>query len=281
MNYAVAPPPGVDTTRASVARVYDYYLGGKDHYEIDRKMAADLERAFPEVAHLARDNRHLLTRICRFIAYQTGIRQYIDCGSGLPTAENVHQIVQRADSTARVVYVDYDPVVTAHGLALLVENDFTDFIQADIYEPERILHHPTVDENINWNEPVAVLFLATLHHQTEDPDAPAAVTKAFIDRMPSGSYLAISHLLDPRDGSEDEQTVNKLLETVHNGPMRDVMARTRAQIRELFHDMEMVPSGPGKPAGIVHSVDWWPDGPMLRERTIAQQIMVAGVARKP
>ncbi|GAA1033947.1 MULTISPECIES: SAM-dependent methyltransferase [Amycolatopsis] len=281
MADAVNAPPGVNPNQSSAARVYDYLLGGKDNYEIDRQVAREAARVMPDIAETARVNRHLMTRICRFLAYHAGVRQYIDCGSGMPTAENVHQIVQRADTAAKVVYVDYDPVVASHGRALLDENEFTEYIQADFFDPPSILDHPTVNEHLDWDQPIAVLFLLALHHQTGDREVPAKVTKEFIDRLPSGSYVAISHLLDAHDGSEDDEAVQGIIESIHNGSMKDVSSRTRAEIKELFHDMELIPSGPNKPAEIVPVVEWWPDGPLLGDPTVAQRIVAVGVARKP
>ncbi|ATY17039.1 hypothetical protein CU254_41380 (plasmid) [Amycolatopsis sp. AA4] len=273
-------PPGVNPNESSAARVYDYLLGGKDNYEIDRQVAREAARVMPDIAETARVNRHLMTRVCRFLAYHARIRQFIDCGSGMPTAENVHQIVQRADPTAKVVYVDYDPVVASHGRALLDENEFTEYLEADFFDPPSILDHPTVNEHLDWNEPIAVLFLLALHHHTDDRELAGKVTKEFIDRLPSGSYVAISHLLDPHDGSEDDHVVQGLLESVRNGSMKDVSARTRAEIKDLFHDLELIPTGPKKPGGVVPVVEWWPDGPLLGKPTVAQRIVAVGVARK-
>jgi len=281
MSDPLNAPPGVDPTKSSVARLYDYLLGGKDNYEIDRQVARELAVAVPEIAQTALENRNFLIRACRFLAFNAGVRQYIDCGSGLPTTENVHQVVQRADPSAKVVYVDYDPVVASHGRALLDENDFTEYIEADIFDPKSILDNPTVRSHLDWNEPIAVLFIAALHHHKGERGVPAEVTKEFVDRLPSGSYLAITHLIDANDSSADDQAVQDLVQAIHKGAMKDVTSRTREEITELFHGLEMIPTGPGRPAEIVAISDWWPDGPRLGEQTVAQRIMAGGVARKP
>ena len=132
-------PVGVDTTRASIARVYDAVLNGKDNYEIDREVLRQVATVAPQVNDLAWSNRNFLIRACRFLAGQAGITQYLDCGSGLPTAENTHQVVQRLQPEAKVLYIDNDPVVLAHGRALLEENDNTLFVSADIFEPDEVL----------------------------------------------------------------------------------------------------------------------------------------------
>jgi len=137
-------PVGVDPNRASIARVYDAFLGGKDNYAIDREVFQKVQKVAPEAQDLAWSNRNFLIRAVRFLVDQGNIRQFLDCGSGLPTAENTHQVAQRIAPEARVVYVDNDPVVIAHGEALLEENDFTHFVPADIFEPQQVLQHPEV-----------------------------------------------------------------------------------------------------------------------------------------
>src|SRR3954452_6819901 len=161
-------PVGVDPTRASIARVYDAFLGGKDNYEIDRMVFEKVRATAPEARDLAWSNRNFLTRAVRFLTDQGGVRQFLDCGSGLPTAENTHQIAQRIDPEARVVYVDNDPVVIAHGEALLTENDFTLFVPADIFEPQQVLQHPEVRRLVECDEPIALLHAGTLHHYAAD-----------------------------------------------------------------------------------------------------------------
>src|SRR5947209_8014230 len=153
------PPVGATCTRASIARVYDAFLGGKDNYEIDREVLRQVQKAAPEAQELAFENRGFLIRACRFLASQTGINQYIDCGSGLPTAENTHQVVQRVNPDARVVYIDNDPVVLAHGRALLEDNDTTHFVAADIFNPQEIMQNEVVRKHIDFDQPIAFLQL--------------------------------------------------------------------------------------------------------------------------
>src|SRR5919107_6394923 len=141
-------PSYIDTTKASIARVYDYALGGKDNYPVDRDVIEALRAAAPEAELLAVDNRGFLVRAVRFLAGQAGIDQFLDCGSGLPTAENTHQVAQRLRPEARVVYVDNDPAVVAHGRALLEENDRTHFSAADIFNPREILEDEVVRKHI-------------------------------------------------------------------------------------------------------------------------------------
>ncbi|SFQ30749.1 SAM-dependent methyltransferase [Amycolatopsis rubida] len=275
-------PPGVDPNQASIARVYDYFLGGNCWYEKGLEAVNKILRELPDAKELAWVNRNLLTRVCRFLS-QTGVRQFLDIGSGLPTAENVHQIVQRADPTARVLYVDYDPVVAAHGRAILAENDNTEFVLADAFDPPSILQNPVVRDHLNWDEPIALLYMAVLHHRYCDTPADRAVAAAatlpLIDALPPGSYVAISHLIDPHDGSDDDTTVKNVLGAVDSSSMKNVTALTLPEIEALFHDTELIPPGPHQPAGIVRAALWWPDGP-LGELSPAQRILAAGVAKK-
>ncbi|SFQ28759.1 SAM-dependent methyltransferase [Amycolatopsis rubida] len=280
MSDAKYAPPGVDPNKSSIARVYDYFLGGNCWYQEDLDTANRILQALPDAKDLALVNRRLLTRVCRFLSH-AGIRQFLDIGSGLPTAENVHQIVQRADPTARVLYVDYDPVVAAHGRAILADNENTELIQADAFDPQSILQDVKVQDHLNWDEPIALLYMAVLHHHySDDRSIAAAATQPLIEQLPPGSYVAISHLLDPHDGSEDDETVKDVLDVVHSSTMKDVTARTIDEITELFHGTELIPPGPDTPAEVVLAARWWPDGPP-GDLSVAQRILAAGVAKKP
>ncbi|MDT8913024.1 SAM-dependent methyltransferase [Amycolatopsis sp. PS_44_ISF1] len=281
MSGETGAPPGVDPGTPSVARVYDHLLGGKDNYEVDRRQADAIKQHMPEVADVAWQNRNFLIRLCRFLADSAGVTQYLDCGSGLPTAENVHQVVQRVHQEAKVAYVDYDPVVAAHGRALLDENEHTEYLQADFFDPPSILEAEVVRRHLDWDRPIAVLFLAALHHNAGEGSRAAEVTRAFAERLPSGSYLAISHVLDPGDGSEDDRILQETLREIRNGPMKTITARTAAEILELVHGWEVIPPGPGRPGEVTAVSDWWPDGPMLGRPSIAQRILGCVVARKP
>ncbi|MEW2505722.1 SAM-dependent methyltransferase [Amycolatopsis sp. CA-161197] len=267
-------PVGVDPHRASVARMYDYAMGGKDWYEVDRLELERLKTVMPEAVDLALENRRFLIRMCRFLAEQAGLTQYLDLGSGLPTAENVHQVVQRVDPLSKVVYVDHDPVVTAHGRALLEENDNTRYIAGDIFDPRGILEDETVRSHLDWNRPIGLLFIASLHHFKGDRARPAEVTGEFIDALPSGSYVAISHAFNPGDGA-DSEAMRAFEAAVARGSLGGVTARTAEEIVELFHGLELVEPG------LVELVNWWPSGPRLKPLNVAQRLMAGAVARKP
>ncbi|HWM04862.1 MAG TPA: SAM-dependent methyltransferase [Actinophytocola sp.] len=271
-------PVGVDPKRASIARVYDAALGGKDNYEIDREVLAQVRRIAPEVNDLAWSNRNFLTRAVRFLADQGGIRQFLDCGSGLPTAENTHQIAQRVDPEARVVYVDNDPVVIAHGQALLMDNDFTHFVAADIFRPDDVLNDEVVQKYLDFSEPMALLHVGTLHHYTSDNGRD--LMREYIDALPSGSFVAISHFFDP-ETPEHSALARKMEDVFVHSPMGSGMFRTREQLMEFLPGLEIISPGPGKVGDLELSDLWWPDGPKLRPLSEVEQCSAAIVGRKP
>jgi len=269
---ARAVPVGVDPTRASIARVYDAFLNGKDNYEVDREVLRGVQKAAPEAQELAFENRGFLIRACRFLAGQTEITQFLDCGSGLPTAENTHQVVQRLNPDTQVVYVDNDPVVLAHGRALLEENDQTHFVSADIFRPQEVLGNEDVRKHIDFSLPIALLQLGTLHHYQGSLEDPALIMREYIDALPVGSYVAISHFLDPEN--EYSEVARKMEHMFLHSPMGSGTFRTRVQVLELFDGLELVEPG------LVLCADWWPDGPRLRPLNQVQHCIVGAVGRK-
>lgn len=266
-------PVGVDPTRASIARVYDAFLHGKDNYEIDREVLRGVQKAAPEAPQLATENRAFLIRACRFLAAQTGIDQFLDCGSGLPTAENTHQVVQRINPDTTVVYVDNDPVVLAHGRALLEENDLTHLVSADIFEPGALLADQAVREHLDFTRPLVFLQAGTLHHYVGDRDGPARIMREYVDALPSGSYVVVSHFLDPQD--EHSAVARRMEEMFLHSPMGSGTFRTHKELLELFDGLDLVEPG------LVRCADWWPDGPRLKPLNQVQHCIAGGVGRKP
>lgn len=266
-------PVGVDPTKASIARVYDAFLNGKDNYEIDREVLRGVQQKAPEAQDLAAENRGFLIRACRFLASQTGISQFLDCGSGLPTAENVHQVVQRINPEARVVYIDNDPVVLAHGRALLEENEQTYFAAADIFNPEEILENEVVRKHIDFSQPLVFLQLGTMHHFVGPQDGPSQIMQQYIDALPSGSYVVMSHFLDPEN--EHTEVARKMEEVFKHSPMGSGSFRTQAELEKLLPGLELVPPG------LVRCADWWPDGPALKPLNQVQNCIAGAVGRKP
>jgi hypothetical protein len=250
----------------SIARTYDYLLGGKDNYPADREIGEIFIKKFPGAVQIALDNRACLVRAVTFIASELGITQFIDLGSGLPTADNVHQVAQRAKTSARVVYVDNDPIVLAHGRAMLAEDEHTVVVKADIRRPEEILADQVVQDLIDFDRPVAVIASAVLHHLLDEED-PLGAIRTMCDATTAGSCLFVSHFrtLGDADSAALEAV---MLEAFGRG-----MWRTTEQIGEFFGDMRLVEPG------IVPCARWRPDADP-GDLTLYQQLIAAGVGVK-
>jgi SAM-dependent methyltransferase len=266
-------PPLIDTTKPSVARVYDMFLGGKDHYEVDREVYRRTMLISPEVPLLTQAFRRWLVRVVRFLSAGAEIDQILDCGSGLPTAENTHQVAQRIRPETTVVYVDNDPIVVAHGRALLEENDRTHFIDADLRDVDALMAHPTVTRYLDLSRPLALMQCGTLHH-VGDEDNPVELMERYIEALPSGSYVAISHFFDPADGSDMSELARKLEVNLRNA-VGSGWCRTYAEIEALFCGLELVEPG------LVPASEWWPEGPRIRPVSVVENIAYGAVARKP
>jgi hypothetical protein len=262
-------PWTLDLSKPSVARVYDYLLGGHNYFEIDRAGADALNAKYDGGAtEVCVTNRRALQRAVRYLAAEAGIRQFIDIGSGLPTQQNVHEIAHQVDPTARVVYVDKDPIVLAHGRALLADNQTTSVAQADATDPDSILDSPDTTELVDLDKPWAVLMASVLHHLT-DKDNPAGVTRRLIERMPSGSYLFTVNLLREDHPQADAQLEAEVVSQVGSGYMR-----TWDQLRRYYEGLEMVEPG------LVYANEWRPTDPTRAEGPWAT-VLVAGLGKKP
>jgi hypothetical protein len=254
-----------DFSVPSPARMYDYWLGGKDNFPADREAAQQVIAACPEVRRLARANRRFLTRAVWFMAAH-GIRQYIDLGTGMPTSPNVHEVARQAIPDARVVYVDNDPVVTVHSQALRVTNDGVIAIGGDIRCPQDILSHPELADLIDFAEPVGILFISVLHFISPDQDL-AGIVAAFRWRMAAGSYLAISHAAT--DGADPGVLAE--IAQVYQEATSPAVPRPACQIQELFTGLDLVEPG------LVDVSQWRPD---IRARATRLRVL-GGVGRKP
>lgn len=237
----------LETDRPHSARIYDYWLGGKDNYAPDRAAAEYAIRAAPDIPAAARENRAFLRRAVDLCARE-GVRQFIDIGAGLPTRGNVHEIAQATAPGSRVVYVDNDPIVLAHGRALLADNSSTTVINADLRAADRLLDHPELLELVDYREPVAVLMLAVLHFV--DDDRAAAAVEAVRERTVPGSYLVVSHSTD-EGHPERAAEVAKAWKDTRTG----ITPRGRTRVREFF-DMGFELLEPG----VVHVPEWRPEG---------------------
>lgn len=266
--------PGVP----SVARCYDFALGGTDNLDVDRAAVRAVEALVPEAAVLARVNRAWHIRATRFLAGSAGISQYLDLGAGLPTVENTHQVVQRIDPAARVVYVDNDPSAVAHGQELLDDVDTTRYVAGDLTRPSEILADPVVRGHLDLAEPIVLYQSATLHHQPDDLDLPA-IMREYVDALAPGSYVVLSHFWDP--GGEAGRQVRRIREIMLEQGLDGEHFRTLDEIRAMLPGIDLVPSSPDAHEGLVPLLDWWPEGPVLVDRSSIQFCIVGAVGRKP
>lgn len=270
MDQASTPRiPGIDTSTPSVARMYDYYLGGKDNFQVDRDACAQLDAAAPSTKALAVNNRRFLQRAVRHLATDHGIRQFLDHGSGLPTQDNVHQVAQRVDPASRVVYIDYDPIVLAHGRALLAETDRTTVIEADMRDTDAILGHTDVARLLDLSQPTAALYLSVLHC-IPDSDNPRDLMHRMVDRMAPGSYVVVSHLVSDDPALRTQMTDFMLAATGGNWGR----VRTVEEVAPWFDGLELLEPG------LVEASQWRPD-PDDESQPSMEWIEFAGVARKP
>ncbi|ADB32960.1 protein of unknown function DUF574 [Kribbella flavida DSM 17836] len=258
----------IDTSVPSIARTYDYIIGGKDNFAADRAIGDQIITNLPGAPAIAIDNRATLVRAVRELVTTQRMKQFVDLGSGLPTAENVHQVAQRHQPEAKVVYVDNDPIVLAHGRALLEENKFTTVLHADLRNGQEIYDNPATRALIDFDQPVAVIFSAILHHLNDDED-PASLVKFWVDRIPSGSYVFISHFRSLNDPASAE------IESVLQASFGRGRWRTDDEIRALFDGLELLEPG------IVPAAEWRPAEPLDDELTNWQRLIVAGLAVKP
>ncbi|GAA0430491.1 hypothetical protein Acor_46180 [Acrocarpospora corrugata] len=227
------PPGGVDVTTPNSARIYDYMLGGKDNFAVDRAAVAEILKVFPESREGAQANRKFLGDAVRFMARDAGIRQFVDIGAGLPTQDNVHQVAQRLVPDARVVYVDNDPVVCVHGRAILATASGVAMVQADVADGEKITVAAAETGLIDWSEPVGVLMVAMLHHVADPYDQVAKIREA----MAPGSYLVVSHLSIAESRRQDTEVVNSTYTTARG---RGLFPRTPEEISRFFGDFEQL-----------------------------------------
>lgn len=269
-GYDDVPSPEINVNVPSVARMYDFALGGKDNYASDREAVAQAERMMPGTTPLCVTNRGFLRRAVHVLAQEYGIRQFIDHGSGLPTQDNVHQVAQRIDPQSRVVYVDNDPIVLAHGRALLAENDNTAVIHADMRDTDLIFDRPEVRRLIDLEQPVAALFVSVLHCIPDDSD-PAGLVRRVAERLPSGSFLVINQLVN-EDAARRERITDFMLTTTQGqwGRMRQM-----ADVERYFEGLEVLEPG------LVHIDDWRPDSDLIGMQRSEDWIEFGGVGRKP
>jgi hypothetical protein len=241
-------PEDVNVERPSVARVYDYYLGGSHNFAVDREFADRVLRAMPDASTAAQENRAFLRRAVRYLC-GLGIRQFIDLGSGIPTVGNVHEVAQSVDPTAAVVYVDIDPVAYAHSRAILSDNPHATVIRADLRQPAEVLADPQLRAHIDFDQPVGLLLVAVLHFLS-DEEHPADIVAAYAGAIAPGSHIVASHLsAEGMDDAKDEAL------SLYKRSSTTVVPRTAQAVTRLLGDLSLVEPG------VVRLPHWRPESP--------------------
>jgi hypothetical protein len=259
---------GIDTTVSHSARIWDYWLKGKDNYQVDREVGDRIEEMLPDIVKQAREDRLFLGRVVRYLAGEAGVRQFLDIGTGLPTADNTHQVAQGVAPESKIVYVDNDPLVLAHARALLTSTPegTTDYIHADMHDPESIIAGAT--QTLDFGQPIAITMLGVLWHVLDNDEAYAIVNQ-LMQAMPSGSYLALNHPTLEVTG-EKMATAIRYWNEYGTPPGTH---RTPAELARFFDGMDLVEPG------VVSITRWRPEGTSSGEPEEIDQF--GGVGRKP
>ncbi|MFE9390813.1 SAM-dependent methyltransferase [Streptomyces sp. NPDC006784] len=268
-------PPGIDTTKPHSARMYDYYLGGKTHYEVDVQAAEAVIATVPFAGAMARANRDFMIRATRWLASEAGVRQFLDIGSGIPTEPNLHQVAQSVAPEARVVYTDSDPIVLQYAQALLhsTPEGRTTYLQADAAKPESIADSDELHATLDLSSPVA-LSVNALFHFVPDEWGPYEILTGLLDRLPSGSYLCLSHATADIDDPA-LAALGREVEEIYAKGGTALRLRDRSEVGRFFEGLELVEPG------IVMAHDWRPEPGRTEELEEGQPSMLAGLARKP
>jgi hypothetical protein len=261
-------PAGINASLPHSARMYDYWLGGKDNFAVDRAMAEALIAAIPTLRTMAAENRRFVHRVARHLV-ESGIRQFLDIGTGIPTRPNLHEVAQSIAPDARIVYVDNDPIVLVHARALMVstEQGRSEYIHADLRKPERILADRALTDTLDLSQPVALSLIAILMLLSDDDD-PWGKVRILMDALPSGSYIAITH---PTQDFNPE-AMAAAVAAANQGQMT-LVPRTRADVERFFDGWELIDPG------VAPVMAWRPDDGPPADPTAAYYW--AGVARKP
>jgi hypothetical protein len=252
----------IDPNRPNVARMYNYFLGGKDNFPSDRRAAEEVISKVPHVREMAKHNRYFLHRCIRYLAEECQIRQFLDFGTGIPTHGSVHEVAQEIIPNARIVYVDNDPVVLAHSRALRVPTENVAVVEADIRDPRSLLRSSDVKELIDFSEPIGVLFIAVLHFITDDED-PYGIIDVFREAVPSGSHIAITHI---EKTSETLQAAR-----VYDRANAPGVPRSHYEVMNFLGGLQLVYPG------LVSISEWRPEFDAPRQWLP----FLAGVGRKP
>ncbi|ASW54891.1 SAM-dependent methyltransferase [Plantactinospora sp. KBS50] len=264
----------IDTSVMHPARRYNYWLGGKDNFQADRESGDQIAGAFPAVRTTALENRWFLRRAVTFLAAEAGIDQFLDIGTGIPSADNTHEVAQRIDPSARVVYVDNDPIVLTHARALLTSSASgrTAYLDADLREPERILANPQLRRTLDLDRPVGLLLIAVLHF-VQDHEDPYGIVERLLAALPSGSYLAASNVTTdfwpPQMAAEAKQA------GTGGGPHGVMAFRNRDEFARFFAGLDLIEPG------VQPVARWRAEGEPEPRPADAEAAVYCAVARKP
>jgi hypothetical protein len=265
-------PQSIDTSVPSMARAYDFLLGGAHNFAADREFAAQVEQSLPGSRQMARVNRAFMARAVRFMLDE-GIRQFLDVGSGIPTVGNVHEIVHDAAPGCRVVYVDKDPIAVAHSELILEHNENAGVVGADMRDAERIFGAPQVRRLLDLSQPVGLLFLLVLHWIPDEAD-PYGLLERYLKAMPSGSFLAISHVTETSGREDIVEEMTGLVQRSRSS--EELSYRDYDDVVRLFGGLELVHPG------VVGCGLWRPGGPGdISEEPESNTVIYVGVGRKP
>lgn len=267
-------PPGVDPNTPSPARLYDYYLGGTNNFAADREVAERIRKLMPELSDAVWANRGFHQRAARWLVRQ-GVHQFIDIGSGLPTRGNTHEVVAELESTARIIYVDNDPMVVAQTTDLVAALPNVGVVMADVREPESVLGNPDVRALIDFSQPVALMMTLLLHFVSDASD-PYGLVRHYMQSVVPGSFLVLSH------GTADNkppQTVSAAVKEYERATERGY-PRSKAEVERFFEGLELVPPFDGEPPRLVHTGEWGAEDPELAD-TEGSRWSYCGVAQVP
>jgi hypothetical protein len=262
------PLPNIDTTVPQPARFWDYMLGGKDNYPIDREVGEQVLKTFPDLRNSARADRGFLIRAVTYLVRDAGIRQLLDIGTGLPTVNNTHQVAQTTAPDCRIVYVDNDPMVLVHARALLTSTPegTTDYLHADVRDPERILVDAA--RTLDFTQPVALMLLGVINYILDDAEA-HAIAGRLLAALPSGSYLAMSH----PTAEVHAEAIETSVQQYNSSGAPPIRTRSRQELTRFFEGLDLLQPG-------VVSCSLWRPGPS-DVGTPAEVTQYCGVARKP
>ena len=260
-------PSGLDPSVPHIARIQNYWRGGKNNYAADREAAGHIAAAYPDLAHSVRANREFLARSVRYLAGEAGVRQFLDIGTGLPAAGSVHEVAQAIAPQSRVVYADNDPVVLLHARALLTSGPHgaTAYIDADVRDTGQVLRQAAV--TLDFAQPVAVIVVSVLH-MIDDQDDPHAIVARLMDAMPPGSFLALTHVASDLEPEAMAEMARRMSQHV----TQRATPRDRATVTRLFAGLDLVPPG------LVRVPEWRPES---AQAAAAPSTQWGGVARKP